>query len=66
METPSISEFERSALSASERSAVRQLFQFLWQAKKWWMIPIVVTLFLLGVLIFLSSSAAAPFIYSLF
>jgi hypothetical protein len=45
---------------------VRDLARFLWQTKKWWMIPIVVTLLLLGALVLLSSTAAAPFIYTLF
>ena len=32
----------------------------------WWLIPIVVVLALFGVLVLLSGSAAAPFIYTLF
>ena len=36
-------------------------------AKRWWIIPIVVTLFLLGVFIVVAqSSSLAPFIYTMF
>jgi hypothetical protein len=35
--------------------------------KRWWLLPILATLFLLGALIILAeSSAIAPFIYTLF
>jgi hypothetical protein len=34
--------------------------------KKFWLAPIIIVLLLFGVLIALGSSAAAPFIYSLF
>jgi hypothetical protein len=36
------------------------------QNKKFWLIPVVVLLLLVGVLIILGSTAAAPFIYTLF
>lgn len=45
---------------------VRELLYF-FGSRRWWLAPIVATLFLLGVLIVLAeSSAIAPFIYSLF
>jgi hypothetical protein len=54
------------------RNAVRsfgvagELFSF-FSTKRWWLLPILVSLFLLGVLIVLAqSSAIAPFIYTLF
>ena len=41
--------------------------QFLWQQKKFWLIPIVIVLGLFGILlIFAQSTAVAPFIYTLF
>jgi hypothetical protein len=44
-----------------------ELFSFFWSNKRWWMVPILVTLFLFGVLLVLAqSSAIAPFIYTLF
>jgi hypothetical protein len=34
--------------------------------KKWWLLPIMLVLFMLGALMLLGGTAAAPFIYSLF
>ena len=40
---------------------------FLWKRKLWWLIPMVTTLLLCGLLlIFASSTGLGPFIYSLF
>jgi hypothetical protein len=48
-------------------SIAGELLGFLWAARLWWMIPMVVTLLLLGgVIVFAQSSAIAPFIYTLF
>jgi hypothetical protein len=43
-----------------------ELLQFLWEAKLWWMIPMVSLLLLLGIIIIGQSSVIAPFIYTLF
>jgi hypothetical protein len=44
-----------------------ELFQFLRQEKKYWLVPIVIVFVLFGLLIvFSQSSAVAPFIYTLF
>ena len=45
---------------------LRELWEFLATNKKWWLAPIVLTLLLVGALIILSGTAAAPFIYTLF
>jgi hypothetical protein len=43
-----------------------ELISFCW-SKRWWLVPVVVTLFLLVALIALAqSSAIAPFIYTVF
>lgn len=43
------------------------LFGFLWRQKRWWLMPMVVLLLLLGVLIILGSAAGiGPFIYTFF
>lgn len=48
-------------------SILAEFWQFLKERKKWWLIPIVFFLLLLGVLIvFTQGSALAPFIYTLF
>jgi hypothetical protein len=44
-----------------------EFFHFLKQNKKWWLLPILVTLLLLGaLLVFAQGSVVAPFIYTLF
>lgn len=44
----------------------RELLQFIRHNKKWYLIPIVISILALGVLIALGSTGAAPFIYTLF
>ena len=44
-----------------------ELLSFFAAHKRWWLLPMVVVLFLLGAFILLAqSSAIAPFIYTLF
>jgi hypothetical protein len=57
--------FEREAL-VGRTSLPAEFWQFIIHNKKWWLIPIVTVLFLFGVLMLLGSTAAAPFIYTLF
>ena len=46
---------------------VRDLWGFLRQRKKFWLLPMIATLLVFGVLVVLaSSSAIAPFLYTLF
>ena len=44
----------------------QELLLFIRHNKKWYLIPIVVSILALGVLIALGSTGAAPFIYTLF
>lgn len=39
---------------------------FLKHNKKWWLLPIVLVMLVLGVLVILGGTGAAPFIYTLF
>ena len=51
----------------SKFSVIREFWVFLKVRKKWWLLPIVIFLMLLGALIvFTEGSALAPFIYTLF
>jgi len=44
-----------------------ELMSFFWRKKRWWLLPMITSLFLIGALIALAqSSAIAPFIYALF
>lgn len=48
-------------------SIVRELWQFLRARKKYWLVPVVVALLLIGgLLVFAQGSVLAPFIYSIF
>jgi hypothetical protein len=58
--------FEEIAASGRAGSFIGELLTMLTIQKKYWLMPIVVVLLMLGVLVFLSGTAAAPFIYTLF
>lgn len=46
---------------------VRELWEFLTQKKKYWLLPLALLLVLIGLLIVLTAgSALAPFIYTMF
>lgn len=59
------SEFEQ-ANTESRQSIVSEFLQFLREEKKWWLAPIIVVLLGVGMLLLLSATGAAPFIYTLF
>ena len=50
----------------SSRGPLGEIWAFLRTNKKWWLTPVVLVLLLLGVLIVLGGTGAAPFIYTLF
>jgi hypothetical protein len=47
-------------------SLMMEFLYFLKDNKKWWLLPLIVMFLLLGLLITLSASPLAPFIYSFF
>ena len=47
-------------------SLVAEFWLFIKENKIWWMLPIILVLGLVGVLAFLTTTGAAPFIYTLF
>jgi Family of unknown function (DUF5989) len=47
-------------------SLLQEFVLFVRENKKWWLLPILFVLAFLGVIIILSSTGAAPFIYTLF
>jgi len=59
-----VSEFEHHA-GARRRGLLAELWAFLRDNKKWWLLPIVITMLGLGVLVVLGGGAT-PFLYALF
>lgn len=59
-------EFEKAAAESSRGGLLAELWAFVRENKKWWLIPILVTLLLFGLLVLLSGTGLAPFIYTLF
>ena len=47
-------------------SIVQEFSLFITENRKWWLLPILSALALMGMLIALSATGVAPFIYSLF
>ena len=60
-----VSEFEQLSEEA-DRGLLLEFWDFLRYNKKWWLTPIVVVLLLMGLLVWISGSSFAPFIYTLF
>ncbi len=61
-------ELDDLARLADQRSPglVREYFDFLGTNKNWWLTPISLALLLVGLIVILGSTAAGPFIYTLF
>jgi hypothetical protein len=48
-------------------SLVGEFWAFLRERKKWWLLPIIIVMVLIGaLLVFAQGSALAPFIYTIF
>ncbi len=60
-------EFEQAAAQQQVTGGfIAELWGFLKENRKWWLLPILVLLLALGLLTFLAGTSAAPFIYTLF
>jgi hypothetical protein len=66
--TPSDSNRNDFAQQAEEPSPglLVEIWDLLRYNKKWWLIPIVIAVLMGSLLVFLSSTVLAPFIYTLF
>lgn len=58
-------DFEQLA-DESQPSLVAEFIDFLAHNKKWWLLPILLVVGLIGLLAVFAGSGAAPFIYTLF
>jgi hypothetical protein len=54
------------AASGKDRGIVSEFIAFMAENKMWWLTPILIVFGLLGVLLLLATTGAAPFIYTLF
>ena len=66
MSTERSSDFERMATGRRGGNLLSEIWGFLRQRKKWWLLPILLILSLFGAILLLSGTGAAPFIYTLF
>ena len=57
--------FEDAAQKRSS-SFLGKFWRFLRQNRKWWLVPIIVTLLLVAVLVVVAGSGAGPLLYPLF
>lgn len=57
--------FEKAA-NEEQPGLIRDFLGFLGQNKKWWLLPVLLVLTLVGLLVVAGSTALGPFIYTLF
>ena len=61
-----LSDFEKVTQRPTSDNLLTDFTYFLRHSKKWWLVPLLLALALLGSLMLLSNTAVAPFIYTLF
>ena len=59
-------EFDKIASERRRSGLVRELWGFVRHTGKWWLVPLLIVLLGLAVLVYLSGTGLAPFIYTLF
>jgi hypothetical protein len=64
--TDPVNENERLLQEAANPGFFGDFWDFLTTSKKWWMLPLFVVFLLIGVVLGLAYTAAAPFIYTIF
>lgn len=62
---PGHDDFARRA-DRRRSSLFGEFWSFLRENRKWWLLPIIVVLFLLGAFVLIGGTGLAPFIYALF
>jgi hypothetical protein len=61
-----LSEFEKVTEQRTSDNLMTDFSYFLRHSRKWWLVPLLLALGMLGTLMLLSNTAAAPLIYTLF
>ncbi len=59
-------DFEKAAAAADEENLFTEFWGFLRYNKKWWLLPVLAVLLMMGAIMVLGSTGAGPWIYSLF
>lgn len=54
------------AAEEEQPGLLKEFVEFLIESKAWWLTPIIIVLLLVGLLVVLSGSVVAPFIYPIF
>ena len=58
-------EFEKMG-QEKQLTLLQEFTIFIMENKKWWLIPILVVMFFVGLVVVLSSTGLAPFVYTIF
>jgi Family of unknown function (DUF5989) len=66
MTEQSTSDFRTAASSHTSDNVLVEFWEFLRCNKKYWLLPLVAMLLVFGLMVVLSGTAVAPFIYTLF
>lgn len=62
---PGPDDFEAQA-DRRQGGVISEFWSFLRENRKWWLVPMLVVLLILGLLVFSASTGLAPFIYTFF
>jgi Family of unknown function (DUF5989) len=60
------SDFARAASEARRGGLYLELWYFIRRNKKWWLIPFLIPIVVMGAVMLLAGTGAAPLIYTLF
>jgi Family of unknown function (DUF5989) len=66
MTEKSHNDFARAASETRRGGLYLELWHFIRGSKKWWLIPFLIPIVVMGALMLLAGTGAAPFIYTLF
>jgi hypothetical protein len=65
-ERPNAPEGFEAHADGKQPGLIQETWAFLRHYRKWWLTPILIAILLLGLLVVLGGTGAAPFIYTLF